>query len=179
MQKSYSFIYIVLVLWNFSWNKKGISLSLFLEKLHRDTVLKNPSWVDLIVVTLKVRLHPEINLCLPWWRKGSQQDCGSGNPGLIPGLPSSCVCRLMARRLKTSSYVPSALVGIGLAPKRPLTAHGIWFLAAGLNLETGQLSRRYIAEILLNVTLNHSQPTNKPEKTWSGENITVSILFLP
>ena len=31
--------------------------------------------------------------------------------------------------------------------------------AAGLKLETGQLSRHYIAEISLNVTLNHNQPT--------------------
>ena len=38
--------------------------------------------------------------------------------------------------------------------------HGISYLVAGLNLETGQLSRHYIAEILLNVTLiNYKQPT--------------------
>ena len=32
-----------------------------------------------------------------------------------------------------------------------------WCPAAGLNLETGHLSRHYIAEISLNVTLNHNQ----------------------
>ena len=34
----------------------------------------------------------------------------------------------------------------------------------GLNLETRQLSRHYITEISLNVTLNHNQPTNQPTK---------------
>ena len=33
--------------------------------------------------------------------------------------------------------------------------------AAGQNLETGLLSRHYIAEISLNVTLNNNQPTNQ------------------
>ena len=36
--------------------------------------------------------------------------------------------------------------------------------AAGQNLETGHLSRHYIAEISLNVTLNHKQ-TNKQNKS--------------
>ena len=30
----------------------------------------------------------------------------------------------------------------------------------------GQLSRHYIAEVSLNVTLNHNQPTNQPLLTW-------------
>ena len=36
-------------------------------------------------------------------------------------------------------------------------------LSAGQQViwETGQLSRHYIAEISLNVTLNHNQPTNQ------------------
>ena len=55
---------------------------------------------------------------------------------------------------------PGAHVGVGSAHIRPLAAHGVGSLAAGLNLETGQLSRHYIAEISLNVTLNHNQPTN-------------------
>ena len=31
-----------------------------------------------------------------------------------------------------------------------------------LSYQDGQLSRHYIAEISLNVTLNHNQPTNQP-----------------
>ena len=52
---------------------------------------------------------------------------------------------------------PGARVGVGSARLRPLAVHGVWCPAAGLNLETGQLSRHYIAE----VTLNHNQPTNQ------------------
>ena len=39
-----------------------------------------------------------------------------------------------------------------------VAAHGVGCPAAGLNLETGQLSRHDIAEILLNVMLNHNKP---------------------
>ena len=37
---------------------------------------------------------------------GSLLDCGSGDPGSIPGIPSPHVGPLMAWRLKTSSDVP-------------------------------------------------------------------------
>ena len=47
---------------------------------------------------------------------------------------------------------PGARVGVGSAGNRPLAFHGVGCLAAGLILEIGQLSRHYIAEILLNVT---------------------------
>ena len=33
-----------------------------------------------------------------WWRRDRGLDCGSGNPGLIPGIPSPLVSPLMARR---------------------------------------------------------------------------------
>ena len=46
---------------------------------------------------------------------------------------------------------------VGSARYRPLAAHGIGCPAAGQNLETGQLSRHYVVEISLNVTLNHNQ----------------------
>ena len=42
---------------------------------------------------------------LPRWRRGSRLDCGSGDLGSIPSIPSACVDPLMARRLKTSSDV--------------------------------------------------------------------------
>ena len=51
---------------------------------------------------------------------------------------------------------PDALVVICLARYIPRAAHGVGCPAAGLNSEAGQLSRHYIAEIWLNVTLNHS-----------------------
>ena len=47
---------------------------------------------------------------------------------------------------------PGASNRLDLARKRPLAVHGVGCPAAGLNLETWQLSRHYIAEILLNVT---------------------------
>ena len=48
---------------------------------------------------------------------------------------------------------PSASVEVDSTPSCP------WHegKAAGLNLETGQLSDHYIAEILLDVTLNHKK----------------------
>ena len=45
------------------------------------------------------------------------------------------------------------------ARQKNLAAHGIWCSAAGQNLESGQVSRHFIAEISLNVILNHNQPT--------------------
>ena len=53
---------------------------------------------------------------------------------------------------------PGARVRVCLAHKKILAAHGIGCPAVGLNLETGQLSCHYIAEILLNKTLNHNKP---------------------
>ena len=47
---------------------------------------------------------------------------------------------------------------------RPGT-HGNGCPAAGQHLETGQLSRRYIAGISLNVTLNNSQPNQPTSRT--------------
>ena len=54
---------------------------------------------------------------------------------------------------------PVAPVGVGSARLRPLAAHGVGCPAADLNVETGQLSRHYIAEILLNVTFNNNTLT--------------------
>ena len=62
----------------------------------------------------------------------------------------------MARKLKTSSDVPVPVSGMLATLKTP-SCHGVRCPAAGQNLETGQLSRHYIAEISLNVTLNHNQ----------------------
>ena len=48
-----------------------------------------------------------------------------------------------------------------LGTLKTLAAHGVGSPAAGQNLENGQLSRHCIAEISLNMTLNHNQPTNQ------------------
>ena len=56
---------------------------------------------------------------------------------------------------------PIVHVMVGLARKRPLSCPCRWCPAAGLNLETGKLSGHYIAEISLNVTLNHNKPKQK------------------
>ena len=57
---------------------------------------------------------------------------------------------------------PGARVGVGSARLRPLAIFGVGCTAAGPNLETGQLSRQYKAEISLNVTLNHNQQQQQP-----------------
>ena len=77
---------------------------------------------------------------------------------------SQCVGPLMARRLKTS---PWRVHGVGSARLRPLAAHGVGCPAAGLYMETGQLSRHYIlvAEITLNMTLNRNKPNQKLTRT--------------
>ena len=59
---------------------------------------------------------------------------------------------------------PGARVGVGSVCKRPLTFRDVWCPAAGLYLETGQLSRHFIAE-KLNVTLNHNQHTSFIKET--------------
>ena len=81
--------------------------------------------------------------CPPRWRRGSELDFGSEDPGSIPCLPSPRVGPLMAKEVKGTLKTPSC-------PWRGCPA-------AGQNLETGHLSRHYIAEISLNVTLNHNQ----------------------
>ena len=58
------------------------------------------------------------------------------------------------RRLRTSR------VGVGSKRLRSLAAHGVVFPATGLNLETGQVSRHYEAEISLNVMLNRNHHSN-------------------
>ena len=50
--------------------------------------------------------------------------------------------------------VSRSCVGVGSTRLSPLAAHGVGCPVAGLNLETGQVSHHYIAEISLNVTLN-------------------------
>ena len=62
---------------------------------------------------------------------------------------------------------PGARVRVGSACQRPLAAHCIRCPAAGLNCETAQLSRHYIAEITLNVMLNHNQSTNLKKNKYS------------
>ena len=57
------------------------------------------------------------------------------------------------RRLRTSQCPCRGRLGKLKTPSCPW--HG--WPAAGQNLETGHLSRHYIAEISLNVTLNHNQ----------------------
>ena len=61
------------------------------------------------------------------------------------------------RRLRTSRCPCRGRLGTLKTPSCPW--HGC--PAAGQNLETGHLSRHYIAEISLNVTLNNYQPTNQ------------------
>ena len=90
----------------------------------------------------------------PRWRRGSGLDFGSEDPGSIPRLPSPRVGPLMARRLKTPSCLWRGCP------------------AAGQHLETGHLSRHYIAEISMNVTLNHNQQqqsTTQPQRFNSKE----------
>ena len=61
---------------------------------------------------------------------------------------SRCLCQGRLGTLKTPSWRS--------CPWR-------WVPGSSLNLETGQLSHHYTAEIWLNVTLNHNQPTMKKQ----------------
>ena len=83
----------------------------------------------------------------PWWRRGSGLDYGARDPSSIPGIPSPRVGHLMARTSRCR----------GLGYFGTLKIHGVGCPTAGLNLETGQLSRHYITEISLNVTLNNNK----------------------
>ena len=51
------------------------------------------------------------------------------------------------------------------------------WVPAGQNLESGHLSRHYIAEISLNVMLNHKQQQQQrfESTTWHDKNITELI----
>ena len=109
----------------------------------------------------------------PGWRRGRGLDCGSGDPCSISGIPSPHVGPRMARRLNGVFGRPGARNGVGLARLVTLVAHGVWCTAVGKNLETGQLFRHYIAEILLNVTLNHIQPTNTHKTVIGGSSLGI------
>ena len=92
----------------------------------------------------------------PRWRRGSGLDFGSEDPGSIPRLPSPRVGPLWQggkRRLRMFRCTCRGRLGTLKTPSCPWRGCP----AAGQNLETGHLSRHYIAEILLNVTLNHNQ----------------------
>ena len=85
----------------------------------------------------------------------------------MTGIPIPYVSPLMARRLNTSSDVPVPVSG-RIGTLKTLAAHAAGCLVTGLNFETGQLSRHYIAEILLNVMWGRNQPTKS--KVTSGFN---------
>ena len=51
--------------------------------------------------------------------QGSGLDCGSEDPGSIPGIPSPRVGPLMARRFKDVCGRPGALVGVDRHAKDP------------------------------------------------------------
>ena len=77
------------------------------------------------------------------------------------GVPEVAGCRTTCgpsdgKEEKGVFVRPSAQgsVRVGSEHLRPLAAHGIWCPVAGLNLETGHLSRHNIAEISLNMMLN-------------------------
>ena len=64
------------------------------------------------------------------------------------------------RRLRTSRYPCRGRLGTLKTPSCPWRGCS----EAGQNLETGHLSRHYIAEISLNVTLNHNQHQHQQHK---------------
>ena len=70
------------------------------------------------------------------------------------------------RRLRTSRCPCWGRLGTLKTPSCPWRG----CLAAGQNLETGHLSRHYIAEITLNVTLNH----NQQQQQLSHHNLMIS-----
>ena len=63
-----------------------------------------------LTVFMKTHQSPEPTRP-PRCHRGSGLDCGSEDPGSIPGILSPCVGPLMARRLKGSSNVPVPVSG--------------------------------------------------------------------
>ena len=107
-------------------------------------------YVTRMILTLWLSLRP------PRWRRGSRLDFGSKIRVRFPAYPH----RVRAlwwqggkRCLRTSRCPCRGRLGTLKTPSCPWRGCP----AAGQNLETGHLSRHYIAEISLNVTLNHNQ----------------------
>ena len=87
-------------------------------------------------------------------RRGGVEVAGwtlDGRPGFDSRLTLTACGPSDGKELKDVFGRPGARVGEGSARLRPLAVHGVGCPAAGQNLETGQLSRHYIAEISLNV----------------------------
>ena len=51
----------------------------------------------------------------PRWHRGSGLDCGSEDPGSIPGIPPPRVGTLMAKEVKDVFGRPGVRVGVGSA----------------------------------------------------------------
>ena len=66
-------------------------------------------------------------------------------------------------------------VGVDSTRYRPLAVRGVGYPTAGLNFETGFLSRHFIAKILLNVTLNHNKSLSDRMIKTFGDNHTQCI----
>ena len=76
------------------------------------------------------------------------------------------------RRLRTSRCPCRGRLGTLKAPSCPWRGCP----AAGQNLETGHLSRHYIAEISLNVTLNHNQQQQQQQQPLLMDNLSPRVL---
>ena len=81
------------------------------------------------------------------------------------------------RVLYRNRYV---LASVRLGAHVGVASLGIRCLAAGLNLETGQLSRLiYSFEISLNVTLNHNQSTDRPVRLkWLSQFFSTYVYYI-
>ena len=115
-----------------------VSITLAKMQKHRIKANKN-SKNNMLRSILGFYYHMNANSILT---NGSSKCCESNTPCLIISS-SRCPSRGRPGTLKTPSYL------------------WFWYTAAGLYLETGHLSSHYIAEILLNMTLSHNQPTNQ------------------
>ena len=89
-------------------------------------------------------------------------DSGSGDLGSIPGIHLLRDGPFIATRWKTFRFLCQGILRTLKTSSCPW--HGCQI--AGLNLETGQLSCLYKAEIFLNVTLNHDKPTKSNPGLW-------------
>ena len=104
-------------------------------------------------------LFPVEIRCIPLrWHRDSGLDRGSDDPGGFDSRHTLCLPSY-GKDVKDVFGRADATVGVDSLLKRSIAAHGVECLVAGRNFEGGRLSGHYVAEISLNVTLNHIQPT--------------------
>ena len=142
MVSTYCITMMIAVCCKFLFNSRYIRQSFPFNNVARRGGAEVAGWTLDRKIRVRFPAYPHCMWTL-WWQRGKR--CLR---------TSRCPCRGRLGTLKTPS-----------CPWRGCPA-------AGQNLETGHLSRHYIAEISLNVTLNHNQQQQQ------FNNVTTSNMYL-